>query len=119
ILAPRALAKGEPSRFERREVARLYCGPRRRRSPRDTPLSEERSMPRPTRTDFYDIDSLLSEDERHIRDAVGDWVDERFLPIVEEAYDEAYFPKQVIPQVASLGLLGATLPEKYGCAGIG
>jgi glutaryl-CoA dehydrogenase len=76
-------------------------------------------MPRPTRTDFYDIDSLLSEDERQIRDAVGDWVDERFLPLVEDAYDEAYFPKQVIPEVAGLGLLGATLPEKYGCAGIG
>ena len=39
-------------------------------------------MPRPTRTDFYDFDSLLTEDERQIRDAVGDWVDERFLPII-------------------------------------
>ena len=76
-------------------------------------------MPRPTRTDFYDIDSLLTEEERQIRDAVGDWVDERFLPLVEQAYDEAYFPKEVIPEIADMGLLGATLPEKYGCAGIG
>jgi glutaryl-CoA dehydrogenase len=75
-------------------------------------------MPRPSRTDFYDVDSLLTEDERQIRDAVGDWVDERYLPIVEHAYDEAYFPKDVIPEIGGLGLLGATLPEKYGCAGI-
>src|SRR5947207_1111580 len=76
-------------------------------------------MPRASRTDFYDVDSLLTEDERQIRDAVGDWVDERYLPIVEKAYDEAYFPREVIPEIAQLGLLGATLPEQYGCAGIG
>jgi len=76
-------------------------------------------MPRATRTDFYDFDSLLTEEEIQIRDAVGDWVDERFLPIVEDAYDEAYFPKEVIPEMAEMGLFGATLPEKYGCAGIG
>jgi glutaryl-CoA dehydrogenase len=76
-------------------------------------------MPRPTRMDFYDVDSLLTEDEIQMRDAVGDWVDERFLPIIEEAYDEAYFPKEVIPEMAEMGLFGATLPEKYGCAGIG
>ncbi len=76
-------------------------------------------MPRATRTDFYDVDSLLNEEEIQIRDAVGDWVDERYLPIVEEAYEKAYFPKDVIPEVADMGLLGATLPEKYGCAGVG
>lgn len=76
-------------------------------------------MPRATRTDFYDFDSLLTEEEIQIRDAVGDWVDERFLPIVEDAYDEAYFPKELIPEMAEMGLFGATLPEKYGCAGIG
>lgn len=76
-------------------------------------------MPRATRMDFYDVDSLLTEEEIQIRDAVGDWVDERFLPIVEDAYDEAYFPKDVIPELAGMGLFGATLPEKYGCAGIG
>ena len=76
-------------------------------------------MARPTRTDFYDIDSLLTEEEIAIRDAVGDWVDERFLPLVEKAYDDAYFPTEVIPELAEMGLFGATLPEKYGCAGVG
>jgi glutaryl-CoA dehydrogenase len=76
-------------------------------------------MPRATRMDFYDVDSLLAEEERQIRDHVGDWVDERYLPLVEDAYEKAYFPKEVIPELADMGLLGATLPEKYGCAGIG
>jgi glutaryl-CoA dehydrogenase len=68
--------------------------------------------------DFYDIDSLLSEEERQIRDHVRDWVEERYLPLVERAYEEAYFPAEVIPEIAEMGLLGATLPEKYGCAGV-
>ena len=76
-------------------------------------------MPRYTGVDFYDADSLLTEEERAIRDQVRDWVEDRFLPKVEQAYEEAYFPADVIPEIAEMGLLGATLPETYGCAGIG
>jgi len=68
--------------------------------------------------DFYEIDQLLTEDEIQIRDHVRDWVEERYLPLVEKAYEEAYFPAETIPEIAELGLLGATLPEKYGCAGV-
>ena len=75
-------------------------------------------MGRYSGVDFYDIDSLLSEEERQIRDHVRDWVEERYLPLVEKAYEQAYFPAEVIPEIAELGLLGATLPEKYGCAGV-
>ncbi|HEY2956326.1 MAG TPA: acyl-CoA dehydrogenase family protein [Candidatus Eisenbacteria bacterium] len=75
-------------------------------------------MARFSGVDFYEIDSLLSEEERQIRDHVRDWVEDRYLPLVEKAYEEAYFPHEVIPEVAELGLLGATLPEKYGCAGV-
>ena len=73
----------------------------------------------PAGVDFYDIDSLLTEEERQIRDQVGEWVDERYLPLVEKAYDDAYFPMEVVSELADMGLMGATLPEKYGCAGIG
>jgi glutaryl-CoA dehydrogenase len=76
-------------------------------------------MPRFSGVDFYDVSSLLTEEERQIRDHVRDWVEDRYLPLVEKAYEDAYFPMQVIPEVADLGLLGATLPEKYGCAGVG
>ena len=76
-------------------------------------------MPRFTGVDFYGIDSLLSDEERQIRDHVRDWVEDRYLPLIEKAYEEASFPCEVIPELATMGLLGATLPEKYGCAGIG
>ena len=75
-------------------------------------------MARFTGVDFYEIDSLLTEDEIQIRDHVRDWVEERYLGLVEKAYEEAYFPAEVIPEVAQMGLLGASLPEKYGCAGV-
>jgi glutaryl-CoA dehydrogenase len=75
-------------------------------------------MPRFSGVDFYEIDSLLHEDEKQIRDHVRDWVEDRYLPLVEEAYEKAYFPKEVIPEVAEMGLLGASLPEKYGAAGV-
>ena len=68
--------------------------------------------------DFYEIDSLLHEDEIQIRDHVRGWVEDRFLPLVEDAYEKAYFPREIIPEIAEMGLLGASLPEKYGCAGV-
>src|SRR5687768_1534814 len=68
--------------------------------------------------DYFDTDSLLSEEERMVRDTVRAWVDDNLLPIIEEAYIGRKFPKQIIPQLAELGVLGANLPEEYGCAGL-
>jgi glutaryl-CoA dehydrogenase len=68
--------------------------------------------------DYYDIESLLSDDERIVRDTARKFVDEEYLPIVREAFRDGYFPKQAIPRIASLGFLGANLPEEYGCAGL-
>ena len=68
--------------------------------------------------DFYDIDALLSEEERMVRDTVRTWVEDRLMPIIGEAYTSRQFPKQLIPELAELGVLGANLPEKYGCAGL-
>jgi glutaryl-CoA dehydrogenase len=68
--------------------------------------------------DYYDVDSLLSEDERMVRDTIREWVDDNLMPIIEEAYIERRFPKQIIPQLAELGVFGANLPEEYGCAGL-
>ena len=45
--------------------------------------------------DFYDIDALLSEEERMVRDTVRSWVSERFLPLVEDAYRDGRFPTEV------------------------
>ncbi len=71
-----------------------------------------------TGVDFYDIDSLLSEEERAVRDTVRQWVSDALIPVIGTAYDEGRFPKQLIPGMAELGLFGANLPEEYGCAGL-
>src|SRR5688572_26023408 len=68
--------------------------------------------------DFYQLDTLLSEEERAIRDTVRSWVDQHLMPVIGDCYIEGRFPKELIPGLAELGVLGANLPEKYGCAGL-
>jgi glutaryl-CoA dehydrogenase len=72
----------------------------------------------PTPTDFYDIDSVLAEEERAVRESVRQFVNEKVLPIIGKCYVDGRFPKELIPEMASLGVLGANLPEEYGCAGL-
>jgi glutaryl-CoA dehydrogenase len=66
--------------------------------------------------DFYDSDSLLSEEELSVRDTIREWVDEQLLPVIAECYVERRFPRQLVPQMAELGVFGANMPAKYGCA---
>ena len=68
--------------------------------------------------DYYLVDELLSEEERLIRDTVRGFVDERVLPIVASCAREERFPRELIPEIAEMGLLGANL-DGYGCAGLG
>jgi glutaryl-CoA dehydrogenase len=68
--------------------------------------------------DFYDVESLLSEEERAVRDTVRRFVDEEVMPVINQRYLEGGFPTHLVPQIGALGLLGANLPEKYGCAGL-
>ncbi|MBI4613360.1 MAG: acyl-CoA dehydrogenase family protein [Planctomycetes bacterium] len=68
--------------------------------------------------DLYFIEDLLTEDERMVRDAVHQFVEERVLPVIAGHYEAGTFPRELIPEVAKLGVLGANLPEKYGCAGL-
>jgi glutaryl-CoA dehydrogenase len=68
--------------------------------------------------DFYDVDSLLSEEERAVRDTVRSWVDDHVMPVIGEHYIAGHFPKHLVPAMAELGLFGANLPEQYGCAGL-
>lgn len=69
-------------------------------------------------TDLFDIRSLLSEEERAVQDTVARFTDEKVLPIIGECFDQGRFPKELIPEIASLGLLGSSLPEQYGCVGL-
>ena len=67
--------------------------------------------------DYYDLDELLSEEERLIRDSVRQFVDDRVLPIIRECFNADRFPASLIPEIAQLGLFGASL-KGYGCAGV-
>ncbi len=66
--------------------------------------------------DYYSMDSLLSEEELLVRSTVRDFVDDNVLPIIERHDRAGTFPLHLVKQMAELGLFGATLPAKYGCA---
>ncbi|MDI1253563.1 acyl-CoA dehydrogenase family protein [Thermomonas sp.] len=68
--------------------------------------------------DLYDVRSLLSEEERAVQDTVARFTDERVLPIIGDAFDQGRFPKELVPEIAELGLLGSSLPEQYGGGGL-
>ena len=67
--------------------------------------------------DFFDIRSLLDDDERLIRDTVARFVDREITPIIAECFAAERFPTELVPRLAELGLFGATL-HGYGCAGL-
>lgn len=67
--------------------------------------------------DFYDIRSLLDEDEQLVQDTVGRFVDDKILPIIGECFEEGRFPKELIPEIAEMGLLGSSI-DGYDCAGM-
>ncbi len=69
-------------------------------------------------TDFFNIDSVLSEEERAVRESVRRFVDEQVLPVIGQCYVDGRFPREIVPAMAELGLFGANLPEEYGCAGL-
>lgn len=74
-------------------------------------------MPRFPGVDYIQFDSLLSEQELLVRQMARQFVDERAVPIVREAYNNATFPARLIREMGELGFLGANL-EGYGCAGM-
>jgi glutaryl-CoA dehydrogenase len=77
----------------------------------------ERHVQMPSATDLYNVDHLLSEEERLVRDTVRKFVQERVLPIISEHFEAGTFPRELIPTIAELDLLGMHL-EGYGCAGL-
>jgi glutaryl-CoA dehydrogenase len=67
--------------------------------------------------DLFDIRSELSEDELIVKETVARFVDERVIPLMQEAFENHEFPRQLIGETAALGLLGSSI-EGYGCAGM-
>jgi glutaryl-CoA dehydrogenase len=68
-------------------------------------------------TDFLLIDEMLTEEERMTRDTVRSFVDEQVIPSIADYFERGEFPMDLIRAMGEMGLLGATLPEAYGCSG--
>jgi len=68
--------------------------------------------------DYYQIDDLLTEEHKLVRDAAREWVKRDVSPIIEEYAQNAKFPKQIIKGLAEIGAFGPYIPEEYGGAGL-
>ena len=83
-------------------------------SPADSKKSSARRL---DPMDLYDVRGLLSEEEQMVKDSVGRMVDEKVLPIIREHFENHTFPRELVGELAELGLLGSSL-QGYGCAGM-
>ena len=68
--------------------------------------------------DYFNIDALLSEEEKMIRETTRDFVNSEVIPIIEKHNQAMTFPKHLIAKMAELGFFGPTLPAEYGGLGI-
>ncbi|RSK41856.1 acyl-CoA dehydrogenase family protein [Mangrovimonas spongiae] len=68
--------------------------------------------------DYYNIDELLTEEHKLVRDAAREWVKRDVSPIIEDYAQKAEFPEQIIGGLAEIGAFGPYIPEEYGGAGL-
>ena len=68
--------------------------------------------------DLFDVRSLLGDEETMVRDAVVRFVDDAVIPIIRGCFEQQRFPRELVPELARLGLLGSTI-DGYGCANLG
>ncbi|TRO64296.1 acyl-CoA dehydrogenase family protein [Christiangramia sabulilitoris] len=68
--------------------------------------------------DYYNLDELLTDEHKMVRDATREFVKREVSPIIEQAAQEAKFPKQLINGLAEIGAFGPYIPEEYGGAGL-
>ncbi len=68
--------------------------------------------------DYYLMDDMLTEEHKMIRDAARAWVKKEVSPIIDDYYERAEFPKQIIPGLGAIGGFGPYIPEEYGGAGL-
>jgi glutaryl-CoA dehydrogenase len=67
--------------------------------------------------DLYGVRAALTDEERMVQDSVARLVDAEVLPVIQHCFEEHRFPKELIPKLAALGLLGSSI-QGYGCAGL-
>jgi len=68
--------------------------------------------------DYYQMDELLTEEHKLVRDTVRSWVKKEVSPIIEDCAQKAIFPKHLLPGLAEIGAFGPTIPTNYGGAGL-
>src|SRR5579863_1362840 len=68
--------------------------------------------------DFLQYDSLLTDEERLVRDTTRQFIEDNLIPIIEECNRAGRFPRELVKPMADLGFFGASL-KGYGCAGMG
>jgi glutaryl-CoA dehydrogenase len=73
-------------------------------------------MPTYSGVDYFAVDSLLSDEEKMVRELTHDFVNQEVIPIIETCNRKQEFPFHLIKKMADLNLFGATLPAEYGCA---
>jgi glutaryl-CoA dehydrogenase len=71
----------------------------------------------PRGTDYYLLSDLLTDPERELRDRVRDFVDTQVLPIINDYWERAQFPFELVPKIAQLGVVGGAITG-YGCPGL-
>ena len=86
-------------------------------TPIDSRPAKKSSLPALNPLDLYDVRAQLSEEERMVQDAVARLVDDKVLPVIQEHFENHTFPRELVADLAALGLLGSSL-EGYGCAGL-
>ena len=68
--------------------------------------------------DYYNMDDLLNEEDKMVRDAARDWVKKCISPILEDACHKAKLPKEIVSGLGEIGSFGPYIPEEYGGAGL-
>lgn len=98
----------------RAPAARAPC---RRTAPVADPAPSKPARAELDPLDLFDVRGALSEEERQVQDAVARLVDAEVLPIIQQAFESHRFPRELVPQLAALGLLGSSI-SGYDCAGL-
>ena len=68
--------------------------------------------------DFYNITDLLTEEELLIQQTAYDFVQAEFMPVINDHYENATFPMELVPKLGELGFMGSSLPRESGGAGV-
>ena len=71
-----------------------------------------------THPDYYNMDELLTEEHKMVRQATRDWVKQSVSPIIEDYYERAAFPEHLVKELGSIGAFGPYIPEEYGGPGL-